>query len=76
LYGTSTIQHREPYKGMLPPVLPAAPSLGQMFEVLWKVHEEYTLRFRALFDSYRADKNIVHLTSTEELDAFALRFCS
>lgn len=56
--------------------LPAPPSLEQMFEVLWRVHEEYTPRFRSLFDGYRSDKNIVHLTSPEELDAFALRICS
>ena len=55
--------------------LPAAPSLDQMFEVLWSVHEEYTPRFRALFDGYRSEKNVVHLTSPAELDAFAVRFC-
>jgi adenylate kinase family enzyme len=54
--------------------LPEAPSLERMFEVLWKVHEEYTPRFREIFDAYRSAKNIVHLTSPEELDAFAARF--
>ena len=54
--------------------LPEAPSLEQMFEVLWRVHEEYTPRFRTLFDSYRGVKNIVHLRSPQELDGFAARF--
>jgi hypothetical protein len=55
--------------------LPDVPSLDRMFEVLWKVHEEYTPRFRVICDGYRESKNIVHLTSPEQLDEFAARFC-
>lgn len=55
--------------------LPEAPTLEKMFEVLWKVHEEYTPRFRKLFEGYRDVKNIFHLTSPEQLDAFAARYC-
>ena len=54
--------------------LPEAPSLERKFEVLWRVHEEYTPRFRAIFDGYRSIKNIVHLRSPEELDEFVARF--
>jgi adenylate kinase family enzyme len=54
--------------------LPEAPSLERMFAVLWKVHEEYTPRFREIFNGYRSVKNVVHLRSPEELDAFAERF--
>jgi adenylate kinase family enzyme len=53
--------------------LPEAPSLDRMFEALWRVHEEYTPRFREIFDGYRPSKNIIHLRSPEELDAFAAR---
>jgi adenylate kinase family enzyme len=67
-------EHRDAGPGVPYGDLPDAPSVEQMFEVLWKVHEEYTPRFRALFESYRGVKNIVHLTSPQELDTYAARF--
>jgi adenylate kinase family enzyme len=54
---------------------PMLPMTWPLFKMIWNIHSRLRPRLLNLVNSYRADKQVFHITSPRELHKFVLKYC-